>query len=296
MGGLKARMPWTAWTMMIGVLAISGAPFLSGWYSKEMILSTVVGYVAVHPVHLLLLVLPFLTAAMTAYYMFRLWLLAFSGSARDPHLHHGAHEAPWVMVLPLFALAVMSVGIAWGWPIWEPHASELASVLHAGEPACMGFMFIAERIREHDLAIYAGIAAIGVSLLGAVCAFAAFGRKHPHALRVAGPRPAWHRFLFHQWYFDALYNAAFVRPTIDLARGVAAFDKRPTEILPNDPDPTPIRYGSFTLDGVLTAIARSAGVIGGVFRRMQTGRVRLYVAALALTAALMLGMLAVLAK
>ncbi len=81
---------------------------------KDMILSAALGYVAVHPVHFLLFLLPAVTAGMTAYYMFRLWFLAFTGTPRDQHLHDQAHESPPVMWVPLVILAVFSVGIAWG--------------------------------------------------------------------------------------------------------------------------------------------------------------------------------------
>src|SRR5882724_8700557 len=57
MGGLRYKMPVTAFTMLVGVLAISGMPLLSGWYSKDMILSSALGYVSKHPEHALLFVL-----------------------------------------------------------------------------------------------------------------------------------------------------------------------------------------------------------------------------------------------
>ncbi|HUR55462.1 MAG TPA: proton-conducting transporter membrane subunit, partial [Gemmataceae bacterium] len=114
MGGLGKKMPVTAATMLIGVLAISGMPLLSGWYSKDMILSASLGYVEVHREHALLFVLPAVTAGLTAFYMFRLWFLAFTGKPRDEKLHEHAHESPRVMTLPLIFLAACSIGVAWG--------------------------------------------------------------------------------------------------------------------------------------------------------------------------------------
>src|SRR5262245_48102153 len=67
MGGLRRKMPVTAYTMLVGVLAISGVPFLSGWYSKDMILADALGFGAAHPRHFLLMVLPILTAGLTAF-------------------------------------------------------------------------------------------------------------------------------------------------------------------------------------------------------------------------------------
>jgi NADH-quinone oxidoreductase subunit L len=298
MGGLKARMPITAWTMFIGVLAISGAPLLSGWYSKDMIVSTAFGYVAAHPIHAVLLIFPVVTAAMTAYYMFRLWFLAFTGPARDQHVHDHAHESPLVMTLPLCVLALFSIGVAWGWPLWDAHASQLGHVLHHAEPVSAGITFSAEREKEHELGTIAGASALVAALLGAGIAFWVFYRKQPATAELYAPGPAWYTFLLQKWYFDEAYDAVFVKPTVDLARASAAADKRSTDAPhgAHEAEPRAKRFDFFTLDGILNAIGQAAGALGGVLRGVQTGRVRMYVAALALTAVLMLGMLAVLAK
>jgi NADH-quinone oxidoreductase subunit L len=280
------------------VLAISGAPFLSGWYSKDMILSTALGYVAVHPAHSLLLILPVVTAGLTAYYMFRLWFLTFTGPPRDPHVHDHAHESPPVMTLPLVVLTLFSVGVAWGWPIWDAHASYLGHVLHSAEPASVGVTFIAERLNEHELGAYAGALALAAAVAGAGVAVVAFYRRHPSSAALYEPGPVWYRFLMRRWYFDELYDATLVRPTLDLARTAAAADKRPTDSPHGTPDDgrRVRRFDFFTLDGLANALGQAAGAVGAVLGRAETGRVRTYVAALALTAALMLGMLAALAR
>ena len=127
MGGLKAKMPITAFTMLVGVLAISGTPFLSGWYSKDMILSASLGFAMAHPEHFLLFLLPVVTAGMTAYYMFRLWFLAFTGTPRDAHTYEHARESPAVMTVPLVILAVFSICVGWGWPLYDAHASRFGA-------------------------------------------------------------------------------------------------------------------------------------------------------------------------
>jgi NADH-quinone oxidoreductase subunit L len=132
MGGLKRMIPVTFWTFAVGTAAIAGIPFLSGFFSKDMILA---GALSAHkPV---LFGVAFLTALLTAFYMARLLALAFLGEYRgvspeqghadghaagasDPehdahagghgHGHgHGVHESPWVMLIPLVVLAVGSV-------------------------------------------------------------------------------------------------------------------------------------------------------------------------------------------
>ncbi|WP_320686600.1 NADH-quinone oxidoreductase subunit L [Gemmata algarum] len=289
MGGLKSKMPVTAFTMLVGVLAITGVPLLSGWYSKDMILSTALGYVSLHPVHALLFVLPALTAGLTAYYMFRLWFLTFTGTPRGTHLHDHAHESPRVMTLPLVVLAVFSVGVAWGWPVWSAEASYLGSVLHKAEPAAVQTDFAPEKLQEHNLHLYAGAVALAVAVVGALLAYRTFYRSTPAHAALHATGPGWYRFLLKKWYFDEAYDAALVTPTLRLAHTAARVDKRPPESSPNG-------FDFFTLDGLLNAIGQLAARLGSFLRGVQTGFVRSYVLALALTAALLLGMLAVLAK
>jgi NADH-quinone oxidoreductase subunit L len=288
-------MPVTALTMLVGVLAISGAPLLSGWYSKDMVLGAALTYAAVHPHHALLFVLPAVTALMTAYYMFRLWFLAFTGAPRDAHVHDRAHESPAVMTLPLVVLAAFSVGVAWGWPVWDAHASYLAHVLEKAEPANLNTDFVTERVKAHDYELLAGGAALAMAAAGTLLAAAVFYWRTPAAAVLNAPGPAWYRFLLRKWYFDEAYDAALVTPTLALARAAAAADKRPTDA-PAGAEPQARRFDLFTLDGALNAVGQAAGAVGGFIRGAQNGRVRSYVLALALTAAVMLGMLAVLSK
>ena len=113
MGGLRRKMPVTCWTFLIGMLAIAGVPFLSGFYSKDAILASVLGFTWTHRSHGVLFLLPAVAAALTAFYMLRLYLLTFRTTARDEHVHTHAHESPKVMWVPLVILAVLSIGIAW---------------------------------------------------------------------------------------------------------------------------------------------------------------------------------------
>jgi NADH-quinone oxidoreductase subunit L len=165
-------------------------------------------------------------------------------------------------------------------------------VLHRAEPASVGVTFAQERHSELELAVYAGVTALVAATAGAVVAFAFFYRRRPDTEALWATGPGWYQFLLNKWYFDEAYDAVFVEPTLDLARAAAAADKRPTD----EKEPRTRAFDFFTLDGTLNAIGQGLGVLGSSFRSAQTGRVRTYVAALALTAALMLGMLAVLTR
>ena len=101
MGGLRKKMPLTFLTFTVGVAAIVGLPFLSGFFSKDAIL-----YLAFENNKTVFGILTF-TAVLTAWYMIRMWKITFFGEARSHESEH-AHESSWVMTLPLFVLAILS--------------------------------------------------------------------------------------------------------------------------------------------------------------------------------------------
>src|SRR5262245_65733560 len=92
------------------------------------------GYAYIHPQHLLLFLLPLMTAGITTFYMFRMWFMTFTGKPRDHHVYEHAHESPWVMTVPLILLAILSVCVAWG-PLTDPGHSYLGHLLeHHAQP------------------------------------------------------------------------------------------------------------------------------------------------------------------
>jgi NADH-quinone oxidoreductase subunit L len=102
MGGLWKKMPLTAATFLIGTLALTGCPLLAGFFSKDAILLAALQH------NIWIFGVAIITAALTAYYMFRLFAVAFLGKPRSAAVQH-AHESPPVMTLPLTALAALSV-------------------------------------------------------------------------------------------------------------------------------------------------------------------------------------------
>jgi NADH:ubiquinone oxidoreductase subunit 5 (subunit L)/multisubunit Na+/H+ antiporter MnhA subunit len=120
MGGLRKKMPITAATMLIGCLAIAGAgiPFVvgfSGYYSKDLILEQAFSFMQTNGAGWGAVFFGFAAggAAITAFYMFRMWYMTFAGEPRNHHRYDHAHESPAVMWGPLVVLATLAVGVAW---------------------------------------------------------------------------------------------------------------------------------------------------------------------------------------
>lgn len=275
MGGLRKKMPVTAYTMLVGVLAIAGTPFLSGWYSKDAILADALGFSLANPSHFLLFFGPLVTAGLTAFYMFRLWLMAFWGTNRDPHSH--PHESPPVMTLPLIVLAICSVGVAWGWPVWDAEASLLGKTLTAAAPHGHVMNGGSAHKLAHENHLWAGGLALLAAVAGAVYAWVKYS-KPPTPDQLREPTGV----LANRWYFDAVYDWLFVRRTVQLADLTATADRTSPE------QPT---KRAVTLDGLLTGLAKLVSGTGGELRKAQTGRVRGYVLVMGLTVLILLGML-----
>jgi NADH-quinone oxidoreductase subunit L len=308
MGGLYPKMKTTALTMLVGVLAIAGTPLFSGWYSKDAILVSSLSFVSLAPRHFLLFFLPLLTAGITAFYMFRLWFLTFTGEPRDEHVHEHAHESPRVMTMPLIVLAFFSVVVAWGLNPFNVQGSALEHFLHDGQPQSVSIdaalavstsqvaaNFFSPAsvlgtlgIGPHDLA---GALALLSALLGVLLAFVVYyfgyldpAQTHEQFLGVF-------RLLWNKWYFDELYRFALVRPSLVVAQWCRWFDTRVIDGVIDGSARATVRFsnwdGRFDLgivDGLVNLTARVIYAVGAWLRVFQTGLIRSYVLFLAVAA------------
>ncbi len=196
MGGLHKRMPITANTFLVGVLAISGVNFLSGYFSKDAIL------LAAYNLNVPVFVMLYVGAVLTALYMFRLYLIAFCGEARTKKVED-ARESPGVMTLPLVVLAILSVvggyEILWPETLFASFRDDLSAV-HG---------------MEHHLWMVAlGTFAWLVGLLGAIKLYGKVNDKDP----LTEKSPAFYRFCSSKLFFDEIYDFYVVRIQQRLAR------------------------------------------------------------------------------
>ena len=124
MGGLSGKMKWTFLSFTAGYLALIGAPFLSGFFSKDAIL------LAAWQANKWIFVFGLATASLTAFYMTRLFVVVFLGQPRTDAAAHG-HDGPLRMTGPLIILAVLSVIAGYGFIANPALGDQLAHSLHA---------------------------------------------------------------------------------------------------------------------------------------------------------------------
>jgi NADH-quinone oxidoreductase subunit L len=303
MGGLYPRMKITALTMLAGVLAIAGFPLFTGWYSKDSIIAQAYGFVAIHREHLLLFLLPLVTAGITTFYMFRMWFLTFTGEPRDHHVYEHAHESPHLMTVPLILLAILSIAGAWGWPIWDAQASWVEGHLHHAQPSAVvadfGLVLETEETREpitinqhaHANHHLAGNLALFMVALGVLFAVLLYRSRVLDPAEAQEQAPRVHAFLTHKWYFDELYSAMLVRPALAVSGWFRWFDTVVIDGLINGLGRLTVRVSDWDgifdrniIDGLVNVLGNTIYAVGGSLRRVQTGFLRSYVLFLALAA------------
>jgi len=220
MGGLKNKIPVTHATMFIGSIAIAGIPGFAGFFSKDEIL-----WEAFQRSHILWAV-GFTTAAMTAFYMWRLMNMTFYGKSRvEPEREHHIHESPASMTAPLALLAAGSVLAGW---LGTPKLWNLGESFHTFErwlePA-----FPAVREAEHATSTEWLLMAlsVGVAIAGIALARYLYIVRADIPGRIAAAMKPLHMTLYHKWYVDEIYDFLFVN---GLGKGggraLGAFDRR----------------------------------------------------------------------
>ncbi len=298
MGGLAKVMPWTAFTMLVGCLAIIGAgvPFvigLSGYYSKDSILAQALSFANANPGHRILYWAVAGGAFITAFYMFRLWFMTFAGAPRDHHVADHAHESPNVMVTPLVVLAVLAVVAGWTLPGGLGIANLLEQARPAGTAAGLegGFVFgqslhFPAEHESHEGAVHvtATLTAFATALAGVLLAALMYLWHVVSPQLVATLFRPIYTFLAGRWYFDELYDLVFVKPTLGVASLASAVDRGLIDKLIDG-----IAWAARQLagidawidrtivDGLVNATANATWNTGLRLRSLQTGRLRQYV-------------------
>jgi NADH-quinone oxidoreductase subunit L len=300
MGGLRKRIPVTFWTMTMGVFAIAGIYPFAGFFSKDEILFRTF----THPGGHLLWAIGLITAGMTSFYMFRLWFKTFFGPEHfDEHpsleahgaaVHssststltqeaehdsgqaahaHGVHESPWIMLLPLVILAILSVIGGWvGVPaalgghndfehFLEP-VFTVASAVEATAPV------------SHTLELTLAAVSLATAAIGFFFAYLFYYKKPGTASALAAKAKPLYTLVVNKFYVDEIYNGIFVTFLLGFTRIV----------LKGGVD-------GLGVDGAGKFASLMAVDLGEAARRMQSGNIRSYAGWLALGAAVVMAVM-----
>ncbi len=213
MGGLWRKIPITYGVMWVGFLALSGIPPFAGYYSKDAILASAAtapsgiahyGYI-----------LGVVAAFLTAFYSFRVLFMTFHGRSRaEPHVLAHVHESPPVMTVPLILLAIGAAttgfalrGVFIGHD-WRGFWGSSIFTLPGIHPVA----------RIETISPWLEPLPMVVGLLGIATAYVFYLVRPEIPVRLAERFRPIYLFLLNKWYFDELYDALFVRPTMRLAR------------------------------------------------------------------------------
>lgn len=243
MGGLHKHMKVTSLTFLIGCLAISGIPGFSGFFSKDEILAGAFGHGTV------LYAIALFTALLTAFYMFRLYFITFTGTFRGSNeQEHHLHESPAAMTMPLVILAILSVV---GGYVGVPESL-------GGKHLLAQYLSPVVKSAEHHLAHETEyiLMALSTVLVLASIVFAWFKfRNYEPKSEATGLA----RILLNKWYVDEIYQAVIVNPL----NAISSFFDRIVE-----------KKG---IDGLVNGVGKAVNYGSRQLRLIQNGQVGVYV-------------------
>ncbi len=245
MGGLVKKLPTTTWTFVIGVLAISGFPFTSGFISKDEIL------IAVYAHSPVLFWFAAFAAILTAAYMFRLMFLVFFGEFRGTHeQEHHLHESPYAITIPLIILAILSLV---GGFVQLPEAFGGKDFFNEFlEPVVPAITHESAAVATEEYYLLAG------TIVSLIIIFSVT-RKLFAVKQFEGSYKGIRKILADKWYIDELYDAVIVKPL----NSFSGFLKSVIE-----------KTG---IDGIVNGIGRFVNYASRQLRLLQSGQVSSYI-------------------
>ena len=265
MGGLKKALPITHATFLLATLAICGIFPFAGFFSKDEILAH-----AFSSDSKILWILGLVGSVLTAFYMFRLYFLTFSGEFRgtDSQKHH-LHESPASMTFPLVVLGILSliggwIGLPKAWVEHAPLESFLEPVFRDAQTHLLPLDL--DHSTENMLMALA-------LLLAGISIYVAYSRYEREKQRpepeTATLKPI-HKLVYNKLYIDEVYAAFITRPLQTISEVLSKF------------------FEKEVVDGSVNLSGRSFSWGGQLLRQVQTGKVGLYILFMVLGIALAL--------
>ena len=202
MGGVWKKLPYTYALMIIGTLALTGFPFLSGFYSKDAIIEfaylrgNTTGYYAAG--------IGIFTAFLTSIYSWRLIFKTFHGQYNNKKIDiNDTHESPLVMLIPLFILALGA--------IFAGFLFKDLFVDHGGDFWAQSIKFLEPLSTEHPPTWFLLLTPCLV-LSSIPIAYYLFVKNKVLPEQIANTNKPIYNFLINKWYFDELYEVVFIKP------------------------------------------------------------------------------------
>ncbi|MFC4769506.1 NADH-quinone oxidoreductase subunit L [Effusibacillus consociatus] len=207
MGGLWKKMPVTTWTFLFGALALSGIPPFAGFWSKDEILTA-----AFASGNTFLAILATAAAFFTAFYIFRVFFLTFTGEYRgDPSVH--PHESGPVMTIPLVLLAIMSAVIGF------------ANAPFLGSPF-EHFLQGQRALGAHyPFEFTTAVVSVLVGAAGIFLAYLMYGKRTVDAGQVARASGPLYTLSFRKFFIDEIYHVIIVTPFVWIGKILNFIDR-----------------------------------------------------------------------
>jgi NADH-quinone oxidoreductase subunit L len=289
MGGLRHSMRMTFISMVIALLALSGVPPLSGFWSKDAVIS-----VTVLTGQLPLMLLAWATVALTVLYSLKLIGMVFCGP-KSEHIKkleeegHHIHEAPRIMLVPYLLMAVATVGIG----LMGPWAEELFTrSLGFSTTPLFATSQVAPAAEQHAVLI-SSVGSLAMLAVGGGAGYLIYiSRKLSPSSIVgsSGPARSLYNFLWNRWYINPIYYRVFVYDTISVAKAIwrtielGFFDRISGTVATFSVGLS--RGGQSVdlgvIDGAINGIASKGREISAAVKRIQTGLPQDYVVMFAL--------------
>ncbi|ABE63001.1 NADH dehydrogenase subunit L [Nitrobacter hamburgensis X14] len=210
MGGLKDRIPYTYFVMVIGTLSLTGFPLMAGYFSKDAVIES--AYVSHNPFAYYGFLMTVIAAGLTSFYSWRLIFKTFHGKPHDRAHYQAAKESPIWMLIPIGVLAVGS--ILAGFPFKELFTG------HGVEEFFRESLKMRPHIIEdmHHIPETIGFLPTAMMIGGFVMAWLFYIRRPYLPVQLAREHQMLYQFLLNKWYFDELLDLIVVRPTKWLGR------------------------------------------------------------------------------
>jgi NADH-quinone oxidoreductase subunit L len=212
MGGLRDRIPVTYWMMIIGTLALTGFPLTAGYYSKDAIIEAAA--VGQNPMAYYAFVITVAAALLTSFYSWRLIFKTFHGRPHDQRHYDAARESPLVMLVPLALLAAGAIFA--GYPAKNLFAGHDVENFFRESLKFSANNHVLENMEQ--LPLYVSALPTVMMIIGFGIAWEFYIRNPAIPAALARALKPLYLFLLNKWYFDEIYDALLVRPTLMLGR------------------------------------------------------------------------------